>query len=122
MRGLWGRLSPPGWLIFLKSAAGGGSTAPSPPAGPSCGPQLPTTTSVSVTPVTTGLAVTVAAVAGADDAAGGVGGVPQAVTSSAASNRATLAAPGRDRCCGLESCPFKNSLSFLSYPAPIPPI
>src|SRR5437899_3111696 len=115
-------LMPPWSLIILKYASSVRSIAPYAPAGPSCGPQLPTTTSVSVTPVTTGFAVTVAAVAGADDAAGGVVDVPQAVTSSATSNGTTFAARGRNRCCVLESCPFKSSLSFWPYPALMPQI
>src|SRR5437879_8262849 len=114
-------LMPPWSLIILKYASSVRSIAPYAPAGPSCGPQLPTTTSVSVTPVTTGLAVTVAAVAGADDA-GGVVDVPQAVTTSATSNGTTFAARGRNRCCVLESCPFKSSLSFWPYPALMPQI
>src|SRR2546421_12535483 len=118
MRGFWRRLMPPCSLIFLKSGSGVGSIAPYAPAGPSCGPQLPTTTSVSVTPVATGLAVALAAaVAGADDAAGDGVADPQAVTSSATSNGTTFAARGRNRCCALESCPFKSSLSFWPYPA-----
>src|SRR5207237_9157243 len=72
-------LMPPWSLIILKYASSVRSIAPYAPAGPSCGPQLPTTTSVSVTPVTTGLAV-----AGEDDAAGGVGVDLQAVTNYAA--------------------------------------
>src|SRR2546427_11165727 len=115
-------LMPPWSLIILKYASSVRSIAPYAPAGPSCGPQLPTTTSVSVTPVTTGFAVTVAAVAGADDAVGGVVNVPQAVTSSATSNGTTFAARGRNRCCVLESCPFKSSLSFWPYPALMPQI
>src|SRR5207245_4164102 len=115
-------LMPPWSLIILKYASSVRSIAPYAPAGPSCGPQLPTTTSVSVTPVTTGFAVTVAAVAGVDDAAGGVVDVPQAVTSSATSNGTTFAARGRNRCCVLESCPFKSSLSFWPYPALMPQI
>src|SRR5438309_2679136 len=115
-------LMPPWSLIILKYASSVRSIAPYAPAGPSCGPQLPTTTSVSVTPVTTGLAVALAAaVAGADDAAGGVAD-PQAVTSSATSNGTTVAARGRNRCCVLESCPFKSSLSFWPYPALMPQI
>src|SRR5207244_2258582 len=58
--------------------------------------------------------------AGADGAAGVAD--PQAVTSSATSNVTTCAAPGRDRCCVLESCPFKGSLSFWPYPALMPQI
>src|SRR5256885_6126927 len=108
---------PPWSLIILKYASSVGSIVPYAPAGPSCGPQLPTTTSVSVTPVTTALAV-----AGADDAAGGVVAAPQAVTSSATTNGTTCAARGRNRCCIFECCPFKGSLSFLPYPAPMPPI
>src|SRR2546423_13048798 len=64
-------LMPPWSLIILKYASSVRSIAPYAPAGPSCGPQLPTTTSVSVTPVTTGLAV-----AGAGGAAGGGGPPP----------------------------------------------
>src|SRR6266568_7207125 len=114
-------LMPPWSLIILKYASSVRSIAPYAPAGPSCGPQLPTTTSVSVTPVTTGLAVALVA-AGADVAAGGVVADPQAVTSSATSNGATCAARGRNRCCVLESCPFKSSLSFWPYPALMPQI
>src|SRR5437879_13750097 len=91
-------LMPPWSLIILKYASSVRSIAPYAPAGPSCGPQLPTTTSVSVTPVTTGLAVALAAaVAGADDAAGDGVADPQAVTSSATSNGTTFAARGRNR-------------------------
>src|SRR5438445_3278428 len=110
-------LMPPWSLTILKYASSVRSIAPYAPAGPSCGPQLPTTTSVSVTPVTTGLAV-----AGADDAAGGVAADPQAVTSSATSNGATGATRGRNRRCVLEICPFKSSLSFWPYPALMPQI
>src|SRR6267143_3617219 len=116
-------LMPPWSFIILKYASSVRSIAPYAPAGPSCGPQLPTTTSVSVTPVTTGLAVALAAtVAGADVAAGGGVADPQAVTSSATSNGTTVAARGRNRCCVLESCPFKSSLSFWPYPALMPQI
>src|SRR5256885_7212609 len=116
-------LMPPWSLIILKYASSVRSIAPYAPAGPSCGPQLPTTTSVSVTPVTTGLAVALAAaVAGADDAAGDGVADPQAVTSSATSTGTTFAARGRNRCCVLESCPFKSSLSFWPYPALMPQI
>src|SRR6266849_3627431 len=115
-------LMPPWSLIILKYASSVRSIAPYAPAGPSCGPQLPTTTSVSVTPVTTGLAVAVAAaVAGADVAAGGVAD-PQAVTSSATSRGTTCATRGRDRCCVLESWSFKSSLSFWPYLALTPQI
>src|SRR5207237_4897886 len=105
--------------IILKYASSVRSIAPYAPAGPSCGPQLPTTTSVSVTPVMTALAV-----AGADDAAGGVVADPQAVTSSATSNGKTCTARGRNRCCVLESCPFKRSSpSGLTGPnAPYMPV
>src|SRR2546427_13293101 len=89
-------LMPPWSLIILKYASSVRSIAPYAPAGPSCGPQLPTTTSVSVTPVTTGLAVAIAAVAGADDAAGGGGGRPPGRTSSAAREGGGRAAPGRE--------------------------
>src|SRR2546428_4398406 len=102
-------LMPPWSLIILKYASSVRSIAPYAPAGPSCGPQLPTTTSVSVTPVTTGFAVTVAAVAGADDAAGGVVDVPHAVTSSATGNGTPLAAPGRNPCFVPGNLPFQNS-------------
>src|SRR5439155_1624036 len=70
-------LMPPWSLTILKYASSVRSIAPYAPAGPSCGPQLPTTTSVSVTPTTAGLAVAIAAVADAD-----VPGVadPQAAT------------------------------------------
>src|SRR2546423_3142738 len=71
MKGILGPLMPPWSLIILKYASSVRSIAPYAPAGPSCGPQLPTTTSVSVTPVTTGLAV-----AGADAAAGWGGARP----------------------------------------------
>src|SRR5438270_8273920 len=110
-------LMPPWSLTILKYASSVRSIAPYAPAGPSCGPQLPTTTSVSVTPVTTGLAV-----AGADDAAGGVVADPQAVTSSATTNGTTCAARRKNRCCILECCPFKGSLSFWPYPALMPQI
>src|SRR5437763_1811186 len=61
-------LMPPWSLTILKYASSVRSIAPYAPAGPSCGPQLPTTTSVSVTPTTAGLAVAIAAVADlADD-------------------------------------------------------
>src|SRR5258706_7756462 len=114
-------LIPPWSLIILKYASSVRSIAPYAPAGPSCGPQLPTTTSVSVTPVTTGLAVAVAAaVAGAEVPAGGVVADPQAGTRSAASKGDTRAPPGRGRWCGPQSWPFKNPLSFLPYAAPIP--
>src|SRR6266850_302050 len=116
-------LMPPWSLIILKYASSVRSIAPYAPAGPSCGPQLPTTTSVSVTPVTTGLAVAavVAAAVGADVAAGGVAD-PQAVTSSATSRDTTCATRGRDRCCVLESWSFKSSLSFWPYLALMPQI
>src|SRR5205814_10364001 len=90
-------LMPPWSLTILKYASSVRSIAPYAPAGPSCGPQLPTTTSVSVTPVTTAFAV-----AGADDAAGGVVADPQAVTSHATTNGTTRAARGRKRRCVLE--------------------
>src|SRR5438046_9737112 len=97
-------LMPPWSLTILKYASSVRSIAPYAPAGPSCGPQLPTTTSVSVTPVTTGLAVaTPAAVAGADVAAGGVVADPQAVTSRTMSNGTTCDARGRSRGCALAS-------------------
>src|SRR5256712_6752077 len=116
-------LMPPWSLLLWKYASSVRSIAPYAPAGPSCGPQLPTTTSVSVTPVTMGLAVALAAaVAGADVAAGGVVADPQAVTSSATSNGTTFAARGRNRWCVLESCPFKSSLSFWPYLALMPQI
>src|SRR6266446_4154888 len=89
-------LMPPWSLIILKYASRVRSIAPYAPAGPSCGPQLPTTTSVSVTPVTTAAVVVV--VAGADDAAGGVAADPHAVTSSATSNGTIRATCGRNRC------------------------
>src|SRR6267142_4671872 len=113
-------LMPPWSLIILKYASSVRSIAPYAPAGPSCGPQLPTTTSVSVTPTTTGLAVALAA--GADVPAGGVVADPQAVTRSATSSGTTCAIRGRNRCCVLESCPFKSSLSFWPYPALMPQI
>src|SRR5947209_20321899 len=108
MKRIFRPLTPPWSLIILKYASSVRSIAPYAPAGPSCGPQLPTTTSVSVTPVTTGFAV--AAVAGADVAAGGVAADPQAVTSSATSKGTTCATRGRDRSCVLESCRIKGSL------------
>src|SRR5256886_17639105 len=93
-------LMPPWSLIILKYASSVRSIAPYAPAGPSCGPQLPTTTSVSVTPVTTGLAEALAAaVAGADDAAGGGGAVPQAGTSRATSNGSTFVLRGGNSSC-----------------------
>src|SRR5205814_4888200 len=113
-------LMPPWSLIILKYASSVRSIAPYAPAGPSCGPQLPTTTSVSVTPVTTDFAVA-ADVAGADAAAGGVVADPQAVTSSATSNRTTCATRGRDRSCVLESCRSKGSL-LLAFVALMPEI
>src|SRR5207245_11108392 len=90
-------LMPPWSLIILKYASSVRSIAPYAPAGPSCGPQLPTTTSVSVTPVTTGFAVTVAAVAGADDAAGRGLARPRAGQRRRASNGQPVPAPERDR-------------------------
>src|SRR5438034_11584589 len=113
-------LMPPWSLIILKYASSVRSIAPYAPAGPSCGPQLPTTTSVSVTPMTTGLAVA-AAVAGADVPAFGVVADPQAVTSSATSNGTTCATRDRDRSWILESCRFKRSL-LLAFLALVPQI
>src|SRR5438034_9491433 len=113
-------LMPPWSLIILKYASSVRSIAPYAPAGPSCGPQLPTTTSVSVTPTTAGLAAA-AAVAGADVAPGGVVPDPQAVTSSATSNGTTCATRDRDRCCTLESCCIKGSL-LLAFVALKPEI
>src|SRR5256885_9700305 len=89
-------LMPPWSLIILKYASSVRSIAPYAPAGPSCGPQLPTTTSVSVTPVTTDLALA-AAVAGADVAAGAGVRRPPAGTTSATGQGATRAPPGRGR-------------------------
>src|SRR5205823_4366244 len=111
-------LMPPWSLIILKYASSVRSMAPYAPAGPSCGPQLPTTTSVSVTPATTGFAVAAAA---ADVAAGGVVADPQAVTSSATSKGTTCATRGRDRSCVLESCRSKGSL-LLAFVALMPEI
>src|SRR5207302_4070071 len=91
------------------------SIAPYAPAGPSCGPQLPTTTSVSVTPTATDLAAAVAAaVADADVAPGAGVPDPQAVTSSATSKGTTCATCRRDRSCILKSCGFKRSLLLAS--------
>src|SRR2546428_1128643 len=70
--------------------------------------------------MTAGLAV-VAAVAGADVAAGGVVADPQAVTRSATSNGTTCATRGRDRSCIIESCRFKESL-LLAFVALMPEI
>src|SRR4030081_983910 len=110
---------PPWSLIILKYASSVLAIAPYAPAGPAGGTQQPTTHSVSVTPGTTGLAVA-AAVAGAEVPAGGVVPDPQAVTSSATSKGATCATRGRDRCCVLETWPFKSSLSFWPYLALMP--
>src|SRR5207244_11763848 len=87
-------LMPPWSLTILKYASSVRSIAPYAPAGPSCGPQLPTTTSVSVTPTTAGLAVAIAAVADAD-----VPGVadPQAAPSSATSKGTTCGDRASDR-------------------------
>src|SRR2546428_2945445 len=120
MKRIFRPLTPPWSLIILKYASSVRSIAPYAPAGPSCGPQLPTTTSVSVTPMTAGLAV-VAAVAGADVAAGGVVADPQAVTRSATSNGTTCATRGRDRSCIIASCRFKESL-LLAFAALMPEI
>src|SRR5882672_10460477 len=113
-------LMPPCSLIILKYASSVRSIAPYAPAGPSCGPQLPTTTSVSVTPTTTGLAAAVAAdVADADVALGAGVADPQAVTSSATSRGTTCATCGKDRSCILESCRIKGSL-LLAFVALMP--
>src|SRR6266849_4349859 len=114
-------LMPPWSLIILKYASSVRSIAPYAPAGPSCGPQLPTTTSVSVTPGTIGLAVAVAAaVAGADVAAGGVAD-PHATASSATSTGTTSATRRTVRSCILESRSIKSAL-LLAFPALVPEI
>src|SRR2546421_9844970 len=96
-------LMPPWSLIILKYASSVRSIAPYAPAGPSCGPQLPTTTSVSVTPVTTALAV-----AGAGDAAGGGARRPPGAPSSAALDTTRPGAPGVDGECVVGNSPFPN--------------
>src|SRR5258705_12661662 len=94
-------LMPPWSLIILKYASSVRSIAPYAPAGPSCGPQLPTTTSVSVTPVTTGLAVAVAAaVAGAEVPAGGVVADPPAAAGRDPTKRGDPGHPCGGRVCG----------------------
>src|SRR5439155_24229531 len=109
-------LMPPWSLIILKSASSVRSIAPYAPAGPSCGPQLPTTTSVSVTPGTTGAVV--GAVVAVVVAPGAVLAGPQAVKRNATS-KGTTSARGTDRFSILENCPVKMSSLFL--PSPLVP-
>src|SRR5206468_12596900 len=113
-------LMPPWSLIILKYASSVRSIAPYAPAGPSCGPQLPTTTSVSVTPGTIGLAVA-AAVGGADVAAGGAVADPHATASSATSKGTTSPTRPTVRSCIFETRCIKSAL-LLAFPALVPEI
>src|SRR6266566_4693124 len=112
-------LMPPWSLIILKYASSVRSIAPYAPAGPSWGPQLPTTTSVSVTPGTIGLAV--AAAVAVADVAGGVVADPHAAASSATIKGTTSATRRTVRSCILESRCIKNAL-LLAFPALVPEI
>src|SRR5437667_10157549 len=106
---------PPWSLIILKYDSSVRWIAPYAPAGPSCGPQLPTTTSVSVTPGTT--AAVVGAVLAVVVAPGAVLAGPQAVKRNATSKGTTSAARGTDRFCIFESCCLKMSSLFLPSPS-----